>query len=79
MFKIDLFVVETPDDLGTIYAIELKFEQCLKTANDLHLFKVEICDESLNYEFFYDKFVSVQEIEQRFVKMILLEKSADIF
>jgi len=70
-----------------LYAIELTFEQCVKTSNnlnlkgnlDLHLFKVEVCDEGFSYVFLYDKFVSVQEIDNYKYRMILLEKSAEIF
>jgi hypothetical protein len=70
-------VIETPDDLGTLYAIELKFEECLKRAKDLHLLKIEICDEEISYEFPYDNFISVQNIDERFKKIILLEKCAE--
>jgi hypothetical protein len=80
-------VLETDDDLGTLYAIELIFEQCVKTSNnlnlkgnlDLHLLKVEVCEGSFSYVFLYDKFVSIQEMDNQQYKMILLEKSAEIF
>ena len=70
-------MIETPDDLGTLYAIELKFEECLKRTNDLHLLKIEICDEEISYEFPCNNFITVKNIDQRFKKIILLEKCAE--
>ena len=72
-----MFSIETMEEVGKIYAIEMKFEQCFKTANDLHLLKVEILDENVEYVFEYNGFVSVKKSSERFVKMILLEKNAE--
>jgi hypothetical protein len=54
----------------------LKFENCLKTANDLHISKVQIAYDSYLYEFAYDQLVSVRNSDKRFQRLILLEKNA---
>ena len=72
-------MIETPADLGTLFAIELKVEQCFKTflTNDLQLEKIQILDGDCQYEFEYDNFIAVSESSREcFKKFILLEKSA---
>lgn len=62
--------------MGTLYAVELKLENCLKTANDLHIEKIQVsCDDYL-YEFLYDKQVSLRDYDARYKQLILLEKNA---
>ena len=72
-------MIETPADLGTLFAIEFKVEQCFKSllTNYLKLEKIQILDGASQYEFEYDNFIAVRESSQdRFHKFILLEKSA---
>ena len=70
-------MIKTSQELGTLYAIELRYEQCLKTANDLNLDKVEIVDEGVTYCFIADEVLSVKNTDERFSKIILLEKNAE--
>jgi hypothetical protein len=72
-----LFTIETQENLGTIYAMEMKFTDSLKRANDLHLLKVEVLDNDYNYEFEFNGIVSVKNSTERFVRLILLEKNAE--
>jgi hypothetical protein len=65
------------DDLGTLYAIELRYEQCLKSANDLNLEKIEVVDDSVTYCFFANEILSVKNMNERFRKIFLLEQNAD--
>ena len=84
LFQVDVFLVESLEEIGTVYAIELKLAQCqsyFEKTNDLNIEKVEICDGKFTYEFFYDKTVSLRDIfdiKSHLVekKLILLEKSA---
>ncbi len=74
--QIDLFIVRTKYELGTLYALELKFENCLKTANDLHIEKVQVSYDDYLYEFQYDKQVTVRDYHRRYKQLILLENNA---
>ncbi|RNA20949.1 lipoxygenase homology domain-containing 1 [Brachionus plicatilis] len=78
--QIDVFEIESQDDLGVIYAIELKFIDCLSKSNDLDLEKVEIIDNDFSYRFDYNKAISVKNPDKvKFNKKILFEENAQIF
>lgn len=62
--------------MGTLYAVELKLENCVKTANDLHIEKIQVCCDGYLYEFQYDKQVSLRDYDARYKQLILLEKNA---
>ena len=76
--------MESLEDIGPIYAIELRLAQCksfFENINDLNLEKVEIYENSMNYEFCYDQTVSIRDVldinsHLAEKKLILLEKSA---
>ena len=70
-------MVETEEDLGTLYALELKIENCLKTANDLHIEKIQVAFNGYEYEFNLNQQVSVKDMDTRFKQIILLEKNAE--
>ncbi|CAF0746946.1 unnamed protein product [Brachionus calyciflorus] len=60
--QIDVFELETNKDLGLIYAIELRFGDCLSRANDLDLKKVEIYESNGHlYTFDYNKAISLRD------------------
>ena len=79
-----MFIIESLVDLGPIYAIELKFGQCLsfyQRTNDLSVEKIEVSDGVIKYEFELDETVSISDfydIKSHLVerKCIILEKSA---
>ena len=76
--QIDLFVLKVPEDLGTIYALELRFESLTDRPVYIHLFKIQLQDEKFAYEFPHDNMVSVRrEADESELRLILLERSAE--
>lgn len=79
-----MFIVETLDEIGPIYAIELRLGQCksyFEKTNDLSIEKVEICDDLFTYQFHYNKTVTIRDfydVKSHLVekRIILLEKTA---
>ena len=71
-----MFFFETNDDLGTVYAIELKCEECTKTTDDLHIKKIEILDQEFVYTFDINQIISVKDTLERFTFYYFLEKNA---
>lgn len=80
-FKIDVFEIESEDDLGILYAIEIILKDCLSRANDLDLEKVEIVYNNHSFNFDYnDETISVKNPEKiKCVKKILFENNAQFF
>lgn len=75
-----MFELESEEDLGILYAIELKFCDCLSKANDLDLKKVEIVHNEETFTFENNQVISVKDPnEVKYIKKILLENNAQFF
>src|SRR5262249_36535221 len=77
-YQIDLFVIETEDDLGMLYAIELKLGSVLDAMTDqidLGLDKIEIEVDQLKFFFHFKSSIMVKHAES-YVKLLLLEQNA---
>lgn len=75
--KVDVFVIDLVDDLGTLYAIEIKYQKIFDDSPDLHLNKVQVQDEKFSYEFFLNDFLTINDQNKRYERMILLERTAE--
>lgn len=73
--------MNTPEDLGTLYAIELKFNNSME--NDilaLDLTKIEIYVDDLKFFFHFDNFINVENYNSNIndnQKVILFEQYAE--
>ncbi len=74
-----MFFFESNQNLGTIYAISLRCEECTKTSNDLHLMKIEICDDNFFYIFDIDQLISIKDALGRNKIYYFFEKNAKFF
>lgn len=75
-FKIDLCVVECEEDLGTIYAIEMRLKSIVEDIySTVGLEKIEVQVDDMKYYFFFDRFITVSKDANR-MRIILLEQNA---
>lgn len=71
-----MFVIETSDDLGTIYAMKLKLTSVVDDISVLGFEKIEIEVDDLKYFFYFDHYIR-ERVESNKVELLLLEHNAE--
>ena len=74
-----MFFFDSNQNLGTIYAVSLKCEECTKTTNDIHLMKIEICDDAFVYKFDINQFITIKDTLERNKIYYFFENNARFF